>query len=96
MKRIRWSPAAADDLEQIGNHLRTHNPSWVQSTVSTRYKAARSLRQSPYRGRKGEMEGTRELVMTPLPYIIVYGVEAHMVHIFRVIHTARDWPLETH
>jgi plasmid stabilization system protein ParE len=38
------------------------------------------------------MEGTRELVLAPLPYIIVYGVGPEMVHIFRVIHTSEDWP----
>jgi plasmid stabilization system protein ParE len=38
------------------------------------------------------MEGTRELVLAPLPYIIVYRVEPEMVHIFRVIHTSEDWP----
>ena len=40
----------------------------------------------------GQLEGTRELVMIPLPYIIVYGVEPQIVHIFRIIHTSEDWP----
>jgi hypothetical protein len=30
--------------------------------------------------------------MVPLPYIIVYGVEPDMLHIFRVIHTSEDLP----
>jgi hypothetical protein len=30
--------------------------------------------------------------MAPLPYIIVYGVEPNMVHIFRVIHASKDRP----
>jgi ParE toxin of type II toxin-antitoxin system, parDE len=55
-----------------------------------------SLKQFPYRGRNGDLEGTRELVMASLPYIIVYGIEAQMIHIFRVIHAAQDWPQETH
>ncbi len=27
--------------------------------------------------------------------IIVYGIEPQMIHIFRVIHAAQDWPTET-
>jgi addiction module RelE/StbE family toxin len=96
LRRIRWAPAAADDLEQIRNYQQEHYPSRVLSTVSTLYKAAPSLKQFPYRGRNGDLEGTRELVMASLPYIIVYGIEPQMIHIFRVIHTAQDWPPETH
>jgi plasmid stabilization system protein ParE len=29
--------------------------------------------------------------MAPLPYVIVYGVEPQMVHVFRVIHASQDW-----
>jgi len=28
--------------------------------------------------------------MNPLPYIIVYGIEPDMVHIFRILHAARE------
>ena len=92
MRHIRWAPAAADDLEGILNYLREHHPSLAQSTIRKLYLAARSLKQFSNRGRMGQREGTRELVMTPLPYIIVYGVEPQMVHIFRIIHTSEDWP----
>jgi plasmid stabilization system protein ParE len=43
-------------------------------------------------GRTGHKDGTREPVMAPLPYVIVYAVEPEMVHIFRVIHTSQEWP----
>ena len=92
MRRIRWASAAADDLEVIRNYLAEHHPSFMQSTVRQLYDTARALRQMPNRGRVGQTEGTRELVMAPLPYIIVYGVEPDMVHIFRVLHTAKNRP----
>ena len=90
MRRVRWSPAAADDLEDIRNYLQAHHPSFMQPTVRKLYDAARSLKQMPERGRAGQKEGTRELVLTPLPYVIVYGVKPDMVHIFRVLHAARE------
>jgi toxin ParE1/3/4 len=92
LRRIRWAPAAADDLEGILNYLREHHPSMAQSTIRKLYDSARSLKQFSERGRSGQLEGTRELAMTPLPYIIVYAVEPQMVHIFRIIHTSEDWP----
>jgi addiction module RelE/StbE family toxin len=92
LRRIRWAPAAADDLEAIHNYLREHHPSFMQSTVRQLYDAARALKQMPHRGRFGQKEGTRELVMTPLPYIIVYGVEPDVVHILRVLHAAKSRP----
>jgi addiction module RelE/StbE family toxin len=90
LRRIRWSPAAAADLESIRDYLHEHHPSFMQPTVFKLYDAARSLKQMPYRGRTGQKAGTRELVMAPLPYIIVYGVESDIVHIFRVLHAAQD------
>jgi toxin ParE1/3/4 len=92
LRRIRWSPAAANDLESIRDYLREQHPALMQSTIRSLYNAARSLRTSSHRGRLGKKEGTRELVMAPMPYIIVYGVEAQTVHIFRVIHSSQDWP----
>ena len=90
--RIRWTPAAADDLEQIGKYLREHNPTVAQSTVLRLYDAAQSLKQFANRGRIGRITGTRELVISSLPYIIVYQVAAQSVSIVRVVHSAEDWP----
>ena len=92
MRRIRWSPAAAADLEAIRDYLQEHNRPLMKSTIQRLYSAAHSLKSSPNRGRLGKKEGTQELVMVPMPYMIVYGVESEMVHIFRIIHTSRDWP----
>jgi addiction module RelE/StbE family toxin len=90
LRRIRWSRAAADDIESIRNYLQEHHPSFMPSTVRMLYEAARSLKQMPQRGRLGQTPGTRELVLAPLPYIIVYAVEPDMVHIFRILHAAKD------
>jgi plasmid stabilization system protein ParE len=79
-------------LEGILNYLREHHPSLAQSTIRRIYGAARSLKQFSNRGRIGRLEGTRELIMTPLPYIIVYAVQPQIVQILRIIHAAENWP----
>lgn len=31
--RVRWTPASADDLQQIGEYLKEHNPTVAQPTL---------------------------------------------------------------
>lgn len=92
MRRIRWAPAAAHDLELVAAYLRENHPHFLQSTIEKLYRAANSLKQFPNRGRRGKLEGTRELVLAPLPYVVVYSVEQQLVNILRIMHTSPDWP----
>jgi plasmid stabilization system protein ParE len=84
--------AAADDLEGISNYLYLHQPSFAASTIQRLYDAARSLKQFPYVGRAGKKSGTRELVLAPLPYLLVYSVDDQSVHILRFLHAAQERP----
>lgn len=62
-------------MEGIWNYLRDHHPSLTQPTIRKPYDVVYSLKRFPNRGRIGHKEGTRELIVAPTPYIIVYGVE---------------------
>ncbi|MBI3208758.1 MAG: type II toxin-antitoxin system RelE/ParE family toxin [Candidatus Solibacter usitatus] len=90
--RIRWAYAAASDLAAIRDYLREQRPSLMQSTIRKLYDTTRSLKKFPNRGRIGRLAGTRELVLSPMPYIVVYSVEHEVVHILRLIHASEDWP----
>jgi toxin ParE1/3/4 len=46
----------------------------------------------PHRGRPGKKENTRELVLSPLPYIVVYRIAGDAVNILRILHGAQKWP----
>jgi plasmid stabilization system protein ParE len=59
--------AAADDLEGIANYLYLHHPGFASSTLQRLYLAAKSLKTFPLSGRAGSRDGTRELVLSPLP-----------------------------
>ena len=50
------------------------------------------LEQFPLSGRSGRIEGTRELVIPGLPYIIPYRLAGDEIQILSVIHTSRKWP----
>ncbi len=38
------------------------------------------------------MEGTRELVVAGLPYLVVYRLSDQVVEVLRVLHHAQEWP----
>lgn len=88
--RVRWTPAAANDLQRISNYLREHHPQYRQATLHKLYGTIRSLTISPRRGRPGRVEGTRELLFPPMPYVAVYQVEEDAIEVLRIWHGAQD------
>ena len=46
----------------------------------------------PFRGRLGREEGTRELVISRLPYIVIYRVKDDAVEILYIYHGAQHRP----
>ncbi len=89
---LRWTEEAAEDLERITNYLFGETPAHAPELVLAIYRAPNALLTFPYRGRPGKKEGTRELVLSPLPYIVVYRITGTVVHIVRILHGAQKWP----
>jgi toxin ParE1/3/4 len=90
--RVRWTTDAASDLERITERIAKDRPDAAIRTARTIYQGLAVLRDFPNRGRIGRIEGTRELVFPPLPYIAVYRVKSEAVEVLRIYHTAQDWP----
>ena len=90
--RIRWTPEAANDLEQIARHILRDNPSAARSVVRTVTEGIERLTQFPNLGRSGQVPNTRELVFSSLPYLAIYRVKGEAVEILRIYHGAQDWP----
>ena len=90
--QIRWSPEAADDFESAIRRILQDNPTNAQRVAQIIFDRIAALATFPNRGRAGRVEGTRELVIVPLPFIAVYRVKDEFVEIVRVIHGAQEWP----
>lgn len=90
--QLRWTEEAATDLERIADYLFEHVPDRAAELVRTVYDAPATLLTFPHRGRQGKREGTRELVLSPLPYLVVYAVRDDMIFIVRILHGAQQWP----
>jgi addiction module RelE/StbE family toxin len=89
---LRWTQGAAADLERIADYLFEHIPGHAERLVRALYEAPATLLTFPNRGRMGKKKGTRELVMSPLPYIVVYTVRGDAVDVVRILHGAQHWP----
>ena len=90
--RIVWQDRAESDLDGIAEHIMETDPSAALRVVSAIRDAARMLAEHPGIGRTGRVEGTRELVIPGLPYILPYQVEDRVIRILAVMHTSRKWP----
>lgn len=90
---VRWSLPAAEDLERICERIERDNPDAARRVARTIYDGCARLKEYPGLGRaSNRINGRRELVFSPLPYIVVYQVMEHAVEISRVFHGAQDWP----
>jgi len=90
--RLRWTTPAANDLYHIVHRIRQDSPAAADEAATILFEGCSSLRDFPRRGRKGRIEGTRELVFAGLPYIVVYRIQDQAVEIARIYHGAQDWP----
>jgi toxin ParE1/3/4 len=92
MMQLRWTEEAASDLARITDYLQIHTPARAPQLIRVVYEAPATLLAFPNRGRPGRKEGTRELVLTPLPYVLVYTVLGDVVFVVRILHGAQQWP----
>jgi toxin ParE1/3/4 len=89
---VVWARSATRDLEAISDFISRDNPVAASRVTERIVALSRSLTEHPYLGRVGQAAGTRELVVTRTPYVIVYRLRGDFVEIVAVMHGARRWP----
>jgi toxin ParE1/3/4 len=90
--KIVWSPQAATDFAGIVDYIHQQNPSAAERVARAIFESVTSLESFPDRGRPGRVNGTRELVLPSLPFIVVYRIKRHAIEIARVLHGSQRWP----
>jgi addiction module RelE/StbE family toxin len=90
--QVRWTAAAASDLENIADYLFEKTSQNAARLIREICDAVFALRIYPNRGRPGKKSGTRELVLSSLPYVVVYKIVGEVLYIARILHGAQDWP----
>lgn len=89
---LRWTAAAAGDLENISAYLFEKFPEHAERLLRRLFDRIAGLKTFPHRGRIGKKPGTRELVIDALPYIVIYEIRRDTLHIVRILHGAQQWP----
>lgn len=91
--QLRWTAGAAADLENIADYLLEKAPRHAPRLLRTIYNRIAALKNFPNRGRPGKKDGTRELMIPSLPYMVIYQIEHDCVHVVRILHSAQRWPV---
>ncbi len=90
--RIAWLPEAVRNLDAQLAYIGDRNPLVAIEMGDAIEALVVRLADFPESGRPGRVPGTRELVVTGTPFIIVYRIEPAALVILRVLHGAQRWP----
>lgn len=87
--KIRWLSLAEADLEAVEKHIAEDSPAHAVAVVLRIIESVEILIDHPGIGRPGRVDGTKELVVSDLPYIVPYRKKGEWIEILRVFHQAR-------
>lgn len=95
MFHVQWTDEAEIDLENILTYYFEEAGERVARAVHDRMREQiETLRLFPERCRIGRVAGTKEYVLSRLPYVAVVQMDGQTVYVLNVIHTARKFPVE--
>ncbi|MET3889908.1 toxin ParE1/3/4 [Bosea sp. OAE506] len=90
--KIVWTRRALREIDQAFAFVARDSPAAASAMVAAMEARAAVLAEHPEIGRPGRMDGTRELVLSGLPYILPYRVRDGRIEILAVFHISRAWP----
>ncbi|RYB95986.1 type II toxin-antitoxin system RelE/ParE family toxin [Ciceribacter ferrooxidans] len=90
-RRIRWTVRALRRLDEIGAYIEADDPDAAARVVARLVASVDMLAELPAAGRIGRIAGTREIVLSNIPYIIPYRVRQD-IEIITVMHASQKWP----
>lgn len=90
--RIRWTEPASRDLTQICDYLSNEDSQATARRIAILiHERIQMLAEFPELGRLGRKAGTRELIVTGLPYLAIYR-RGEAIEVLRILHGAQVWP----
>ena len=85
--KIEITPEAEDDIYSIAAEIQEKNNSATAKLIlSEMQNQLNALAEYPELGRVGGCEGTREIVMSGMPYITIFERINNLVVVVRVLH----------
>ncbi len=90
--QIRWTEKALDNLDAAVEYITADNPVAAKKVAQKIWDSVQLLKTQPGIGRPGRVVGTRELIITGLPYVVPYVEKHGVVVILRIMHSSIKWP----
>jgi toxin ParE1/3/4 len=90
--KLRFTPRATQDLVEIADYIREHNPQAALRVRAAILESLQNLTQFPGLGRRQKVDGVRKLVTRHYAYIVYYRSddETEEIVILSIRHPARD------
>jgi toxin ParE1/3/4 len=91
--KVVWTRRATRHLQAAYQYwAREKSVPAAEAMLDRTFSAVDLLTNNPELGRKGRVPGTRELVLSPLPFLLAYRSRYGIIEILAVLHGARKWP----
>jgi toxin ParE1/3/4 len=90
---VHWLPTADQNRADQLDYIAQRNPIAAIGLDEEIERQTDMLREQPKLGRPGRVTGTRELVISATPYILVYRLtDNSRVEVLRLLHSSQQWP----
>jgi toxin ParE1/3/4 len=89
--KVIWSPQAVQDRLDIWEYIAGDKPNAAVQLDERFSETAALLATQPLMGKRGMIEGTREL-LPHKNYRLVYELIGDEIWIHAIVHAARQWP----
>lgn len=88
---VRWLPHAINARFDQLDYIAADNPRAAIEQDLKIERQVQMLLDHPRMGRPGRVIGTRELVISGTPFILVYTESLGSIDIIRFLHSAQHW-----
>ena len=90
--QVQWTNKAKTRLEEIEAYIAQESPTAAKKLIFTIIKKTATQRSKyPDSGKPGRLMGTRELLFSDTPYLVVYTVRSNIVTVLTIFHTAQNF-----
>jgi toxin ParE1/3/4 len=87
-----WLRRATVDLDAQLDYIAQDNPGAAIEQGDRIAHQVALLAEHPEMGRTGRKQGSRELVISRTPFIVVYRIRGERIELLRLLHGAQQWP----
>ena len=92
LKVIEWLPLASTNRFEQLDYIAQDNPLAAISQDEQIEHQVDMLMQHSLMGRPGRKKGTRELVISSTPFVVVYRVKGTRIEVIRLLHSSQQYP----